>query len=214
VGVSQSDPVRYAYNNQVKPRPYDPRLASLLATAAWTTLNKPAKPAKEADAAAEPPPIPPMPKLRLSHPPDPVARSTCQAIKQQLELIGIPIELVEVSAASADEDYELRYVELAVWEPLVDAARVLGINGIAGTTTDYMIGALGKLDSATTWNQVQNALYEIHGLAHTDLPVIPLWQTVNYFAYRRDFQGMQESPVVLYQNVSEWQRVVGTAQVR
>lgn len=223
VGVSQSDPVRYAYNNQVKPRPYDPRLAALLATAAWQALNKPpAKPKSETstaegtppEAIPEPPPLPPMPKLRLAHPADPVARATCQSIKQQIELIGIPIELIEVNSETADEGYELRYVELAVWEPLVDAARVLGINGIAGTTTDYMVGALRKLDSATTWNQVQAALYEIHGLAHTDLPVIPLWQTVNYFAYRRDFQGIQESPVVLYQNVSEWQRVVGTAQVR
>ena len=212
-GVSQSDPARYAYNSQIQPHPYDPRLASLLATVAWNTVQKSEQPKESEEKVQEPPDAAPMPTLRLAHSSDPVARTACQSIKLQLGAIGIPIELVEVTT-DGDRDYDLRYAEISIWEPLVDAARVLGINGIAGVSTDYMIGALGKLDSATTWNQVQAALYGIHELAHNDLPVIPLWQTVNYFAYRRDLQGIAESPVVLYQDVGEWQRVIGTAQVR
>lgn len=214
-GMSQSDPVRYAYNNQIQPHPYDPRLASLLATVAWNAVKKSQRPDAGKDGAAEPPNEEAMPPLRLAHSSDPLARTACRSIKLQLDAIGIPIQLVELkSEADGEHDYELRYAELAVWEPLVDAARVLGIDGVAGTSTDYMIGTLGKLDSATTWNQVQAALYGIHELAHSDLPVIPLWQTVNHFAYRRNFQGIVESPVVLYQNVGSWQRVIGTAQVR
>ncbi|MEX2169307.1 MAG: ABC transporter substrate-binding protein [Pirellulales bacterium] len=212
-GVSQSDPARYAYNSQIQLHPYDPRLASLLATVAWNTVQKSEQPKDGEEKVEEPPDAAPMPTLRLAHSSDPVARTACQSIKLQLGAIGIPIELVEVTT-DGDQDYDLRYAEISIWEPLVDAARVLGINGIAGVSTDYMIGALGKLDSATTWNQVQAALYGIHELAHNDLPVIPLWQTVNYFAYRRDLQGIAESPVVLYQDVGKWQRVIGTAQVR
>jgi hypothetical protein len=35
--------------------------------------------------------------------------------------------------------------------------------------------------------------------------VIPLWQTVNYFAYRKSIAGIGENPVVLYQDVEKWQ---------
>lgn len=218
-GISQSDPVRYAYNTQIQPRPYDPRLAALLSTLAWKSLNAPPKPKTteppvEDAPAEEPPPTPPMPAIRLAHPADPLARTVCNSIKTQLNAIGIPLELVELRGDSDSDEYELRYVELAVWEPLVDANRVLGIDGIAGTTTDYMIGALRQLDTATSWNQVQARLYAIHELAHNDLPVIPLWQTVNYFAYRSDIQGVDESPVVLYQSIGDWHRTIRTAQAR
>jgi hypothetical protein len=214
-GVSQSDPVRYAYNNQIQPHAYDPRLASLLATVARNSIKDSASPKAGDSVDKAPANDEEIPPLRLAHSADPVARTACQTIKLQLDAVGVPIELVELSSdANGKETYDLRYAELAVWEPLIDATRVLGIDGVAGATTDYMIGALVKLDDATTWNQVQTALHAIHELAHSNLHVIPLWQSVNYFAYRSDFQGIAESPIVLYQNVSNWQSANKTAQAR
>ena len=40
-GVSLSDPMRYGYNNRISPRPFEPRLAAILATVAWSSVQNP-----------------------------------------------------------------------------------------------------------------------------------------------------------------------------
>lgn len=198
-GTSLSDPIRYGYNSQVKPRPYDPYMAIVLSTAAWSNLQK-AQGVKEPGDA-------PLPTLKLGHAPDAVARTACIEIAKNLNAIGIPIEVVELSVEemlNADELVDLRYVELATWEPVVDARRLLGGEGAVEGVSDFMTFSLDRLDAATNWNEVRSRLHEIHELASTDLPIIPLWQTANYFAYRRQLQGVSQQPVTLFQDIGNW----------
>lgn len=241
-GVGLNDPAGYGYDDQIAPRPYEPRLGALLATVARTTLAKreadarkeaaeiaaeadkakgeEAKPAEAeakakadeeaaaAAAAAEEPKLPPPKPLILAHAADPVARVACQSIKLQLDQAGIPVKLVELPPRDPDADvkYDLLYAELAAWEPLVDARRLLGGGGVAGRTTALMDAALERLDRAENWNEARDRLKEIHRIAHYDLPLIPLWQTVNSFASRAQLEGVGDSPVSLYQNVADWRK--------
>ena len=144
----------------------------------------------------------------LAHPTDPVARVACETIQLQLARAGIPIKLVEFTAdelLAGKVDYDLRYAELAVWEPVADARALVGPGGLAGDVgSPYLAAALRQLDDATNWKDVRAKLSEIHDIAHHDLPLIPLWQTVNYFAYRTDVRGIGDSPITLYQNVDQW----------
>jgi hypothetical protein len=39
--------------------------------------------------------------------------------------------------------------------------------------------------------------------------VIPLWQTVNSFAYRKWLAGVGQQPVALYQNLDQWRKEFG-----
>ena len=199
-GTSAGDPLRYAYNNQIDPRPFEPRLAAVLAEVSW---SKVLDPAGKGDVEPKQ-----MPTLVLAHPTDPVARVACESIQLQLGRAGIPIKLVEFTAdelLAGKVDYDLRYAELAVWEPLADARALLGPGGLAGELcSPYLEAALRDLDGATNWKDVRTQLAEIHDVAHHDLPLIPLWQTVNYFAYRDGLQGIGQSPVALYQNVDRW----------
>ncbi|MBL9163858.1 MAG: hypothetical protein JNL18_14095 [Planctomycetaceae bacterium] len=238
-GVTLNDPGGYAYNPEVAPRPYEPRLAALLAGVARTTLAKREEEKKKAEAeakakaaaASEPPttegdaakkpaassdapaaetPAPPPAPLILAHAADPVARLSCQTIKLQLDLIGIPIKLAEFksSAPPAELKYDLLYAELAVWEPVYDARRLLGATGVAGRASAMMAAALDQLDRAENWNQARDQLREIHRIAHYDLPLIPLWQTVNHFAHRKSLSGIGASPVTLYQNLADWRKSI------
>jgi ABC-type oligopeptide transport system substrate-binding subunit len=100
----------------------------------------------------------------------------------------------------------LRYRELAVTEPIVDLQRILGEGGIAGKTSAIMNLRLKELQRATSWNEIQDRTREVHRLAHDELPVIPLWQTVNHFAYRDWLQGLGKEPLALYQDVREWRK--------
>ena len=52
---------------------------------------------------------------------------------------------------------------------------------------------------------MRSELYQVHDIASTDLPFIPLWQTVNYFANRRQLTGISQHPVRLYQDIGNWQ---------
>ncbi len=231
VGASLSDPIRYAYNSQIEPRPYEPRLAAILATVAWSSVlkakekeaaktaekqsnetevkspdsqdTKPAEAQKEKDTPAQD-----LPELVLAHPNDPVARVACQSIQLQLGRAGIPIKLIEASAdevLSGGVECDLRYAELAVWEPVTDAHLLFGEGGLAADAgSPYLNSALRRLDVATSWNDVRARLAELHEIAFHDLPVIPLWQTVNYFAHRKSIRGVGESPLTLYQNIDSW----------
>jgi ABC-type transport system substrate-binding protein len=199
-GMSLSDPLRYAYNNQVDPRPFEPRLSAVLASVAWTKILDPS-----GKGEVEPQPIP---TLILAHPADPVARLASESIQIQLTKAGIPVELVEFTAdelLAGKVKYDLRYAELAAWEPVVDARAILGRTGLAGELcSGYLDTTLHALADATNWKDVRSTLGEIHDIAHHDLPLIPLWQSVNYFAYRNEVQGIGDAPVTLYQNIDEW----------
>jgi hypothetical protein len=249
-GVSLNDPVGYAYNTEVAPRPYEPRLASLLAIVARTTLAKRDEAIKKEREAAEkaaskkspgdaetaaksgeeasnatpsdgadppavddasgnkPPKLPPMKPLVLLHQADPIARLACESIKMQLDLVGIPVKLVEAPAIPTGEEleYDLLYAELVVNEPIYDARRMLGPDGVAGSGSALIGRALDALDRAQNWNEARAQLREIHRIAYYDLPLIPLWQSVNYFAFRNSLAGVSQQPVRLYQDVSVWRR--------
>jgi ABC-type transport system substrate-binding protein len=199
-GLSLSDPLRYAYNNQLEPRPFEPRLAAVLGAVAWSKVLDP-----KGQGNIE---LPPLPKFVLAHPADPVARVACETIQLQLEKSGIHVTLREFTAdelLAGQVDYDMRYAELAVWEPVADARGLLGSGGLVGdVASPYLQAALRELDDATNWKDVRAKLAEIHDVVHHDLPLVPLWQTVNYFAYRTAIRGIGESPITLYQNVEQW----------
>jgi tetratricopeptide (TPR) repeat protein len=207
-GLSLSDPIRYAYSGTIAPRPFEPRLAAILATIAWANVQNP--------NGKDNPPSTEIPELVLAHPIDPVIRIACQSIESQLERSGIPIRLKEFSAAdliAGRVECDLRYAELAVWEPVTDARLIVGPGGLAGELrSPYVDTALARLDQATNWNDVRTRLNELHEIAHHELPLIPLWQTANFFAYRASTSGIGESPMTLYQNIDQW-RLAGGGNV-
>jgi hypothetical protein len=210
IGVTVNDVLGYAYKQELQPLPYEPRLAVVLATTARTSLAKQAM----IKAGEKNPVIAELPKpepLVLLHPADAVARTMCGLIKKQLDAAGIPIELKEQSSAT-DSPWDLEYAELCLWEPVVDVRKLLGPGGLAGHSSPAMIVALEELDQSTNWSDARSRLQRIHQLAYDDLPVIPLWQTLNYFAHRESLTGMTGERVSLYQDVAEWQISFGLAE--
>lgn len=211
-------PRGYAYNEKLVPRDYDPQLAMTLARVAQRTLAK--KQAGEAQAAsgksedkaaaAKAPPPPPveMPTLVLGHPPSEIARMACEEIVAQLGRIEVKVALREMPPGQAYDlpaDVDLLYVELPIWEPVVDARRLLGSDGLVGWSSPYMDQALRQLDDATDWKTARQRLLYIHQLAYDELTLIPLWQMSDFFAYRDDLRGVGTRPVGLYQNIETWQ---------
>jgi ABC-type transport system substrate-binding protein len=198
-GVSRDDPLDYAYDHSIDPRPYDPRLAIGLAEVAFRELAEAKK--KQGQTLKT------MPSLVLAYPADAIARLAAGAIKKQLALVGIPVNLEELPArvpARLNDKIDLLYVELAMWEPVVDARRLLDRDGLAGSCSPYMSLALKQLEQAADWPAVGLKLRQIHQLAHREVAVVPLWQLTDFFACRRSLTGVGPRPVTLYQHVESW----------
>lgn len=198
-GVTKDDPLAYAYDETIGARTYQPRLAKLLATMTEQQLKS--------EAAKEKGTPPELTPLRIAHPQDDLARIACQAIKQQLTMLEIPVELVELPVGISQPEAgtsDLVYMTIALWEPITDARRVLGPEGLAHSQ-DQLIGlGLRRLESAKNWREVRERLFDLHSIVHHELPVIPLWQLVDSYAYRTNLSGVGSNIVSLYQNVDRW----------
>ena len=203
VPVGVNDPMGYASDPNIEPSPYDPRLAIALANVALDSYR--ASQEKQNENQDKQPAS--MPKLVLAHPAHEIAHTACLSIRKQLQLLGIPVELRPLEnplPMQIPDDVDLLYAELAMWEPTVDARRVLGQSGIGGRCSPYMSHALRQLDEAADWQQVRACLHRIHRSAHDDVAIIPLWQLTEHFACREGLLGIVASPVCLYQNVEQW----------
>jgi hypothetical protein len=148
-----------------------------------------------------------MTPLRLAFPPDNLSRVACEAIRSQWMLLGLEVNLVELPVGRTYPDEgtaDIVYVAAAVWEPVIDARRLLGPEGLAGSA-DQLVGlGLRRLEEAKNWKEVRDRLLMLHSIAHHELPIIPLWQLVDSYAYRRELLGVGSSIVSLYQNAENW----------
>jgi hypothetical protein len=151
--------------------------------------------------------FPKMKPIRLAFPADNLSRVACEGIRTQWMLIGLEVELVQLPVGRTYPDEgtaDLVYTSAAVWEPVIDARRLLGPEGLAGSE-DQLVGlGLRRLEEAKNWKEVRDRLLDLHSIAHHELPVLPLWQLVDSYAYRRELQGVGSNIVSLYQNAENW----------
>jgi ABC-type transport system substrate-binding protein len=200
--TAQTDAVAYAYDEQIESRPYERRQAATYVILAERQIEAAAKRANQQP--------PKRSAFVLAHPTGEVPRIACESIAQQLASCGIEIQLRQFPPGVTDDpqrQYDLLYVEAAVWEPLVDARRLLGPDGASGSTGAHINLALRQLDAATTWTEARQRLYDLHRTVFDDVTVIPLWQIMNYFARNKSLRGVGQRPLTLYQNVEAWQLV-------
>ncbi len=192
------DLLGYGSNERLKPRPYDPLLASVLRGLAESELKASAERRGERWQG--------LGELVLAHPPRDVARLSCQSIATHWRAIDIPTRLVELSADDSglhDEAYDFVYAEWVVTEPLVDAATLLGTGGIAANNP-YVAPVLYELLAASDWNVARSRLQQLHQLVHDDVSFIPLWQLSEHCVVHASMQGVGPRPASLYQHVEQW----------
>jgi len=232
MGMRSDDPISYAYNRNVQVRPFDQRLAMALAGVALKQISDSSE--KKGLGKVEKIPTlvlahPPHPVARAA------CKAIQKHLQVVLPKVGAtaaatPAASADPSAPAApaapavpappaitlrelppgvvvptDGDYDLLYVEMMMQDPIVDAGRLLGADGIAGGTSPYLNLALRKLAMATGWKGAHAELQIIHQLVADEVVVVPLWQLTEFFAYHKSVKGIASQPVLLYQNVEQWQ---------
>ncbi len=180
-----------AYDPKVEPRPYEPGTGLVLAQLAASEALGPGKA---------------VPPLVLGYPSNPVARAACQSIARQLKILNLPVTLKEAKPGElpALADCDLLYAELSIHEPVVDAWRVLGPGGLAGSCSPAMLLALRHVEAAAGRQDAAEKLKAVHRIATIELPVIPLWQLAEHLAVHASVHGVAERPSGLYEGVEHW----------
>ena len=204
IGRNDSDPINYGYNFRLEPVTYDYRLAGVFALQAEAALNAMLERLEQE--------LPPRPTFTLAHPSTDLATVACQEIQNQWRRIGVECELRKLPPGKVrpdDDDYDLLYTEVTISEPLVDARPLLAQDGIVGTTNSSVDLALRQLDVAASWPAARRRLTEIHTFVQNEALVIPLYQTMEHFAYRTTVRGMGRRLISLYDNADEWRQVTG-----
>jgi ABC-type transport system substrate-binding protein len=198
--LSGSESPAYGYDQQIEPRPYDPRLGLTLRIVGQNEV-------KGAHDKLEKP-VPPLTPIVLGHPADETARIACRAIAAQWKLIGVETKLVEFPPGIFDDaagECDAVYLEAALWEPIVDAARLLGPEGLAPSSNGFIQLTLRQIEQATSWQLVRQRFRQLHRQLHEDVTLLPLFQTQDHYAYRKSLTGLSAPRVTLYENVEEWQ---------
>lgn len=198
--VDASDALCYGYDTEIKPREYNARLAVILKSMAMKQIKSQAEKLEQKPPALVP--------LVLGHPNDEVSRLTCKALARQWGNIDIKTNLVEFPpGVFKDEkgECDMVYVQAATWEPAVDAARLFAPWGLNPANNTYISLELRNIENAKDWREARSALLKLHRLVHDDVTIIPLYQTFDYYAYRKSMKGLANGQATLYQNVEKWQ---------
>lgn len=198
-GASEQDPIAYAYNNSVENQAYDPRLAKVLMLITNSKLKMMYEKRKE--------PVPTLPKIRLGVPNYEAARVAGQAIIEQWKLIDVPAELIVLDKVPGSKDespVDILYLTASIWEPATDAERLFGIGAPAETNNQFIVQILGQLSASRNWREVRQSCQDLHALVAAHLPILPLWQVSESFAYRNDVSGVTQKPLGLYQDLQKW----------
>ncbi len=209
-GTDTADQLAYAYNTDVPPRQHDLKLALVLVQQFIDQRKRFLVSRGEMEVDVR------IPKLVLAHPDSSVAKDACEAIALQWRAAGIPeVELRALPPGVAlpeDDDYDMLYCEIQIQEPLVDAYRIFGKDGLVKISDATIEQALRGLDSAYSWAEVSKALRRVHSQAYANLTILPLWQTVEYCAWRRNLYNVGDRIVFLYQNAGNW-RIEGIGSI-
>lgn len=201
-GTRRADPLGYAYDDGIEPRPYQPAAALALlqvaAAQARETARKQGRPLPDGNA------------LTLCLPPHEIAREACREITRQWRLLGLEVRLIEASprdSAPASEGWDFLYVEAAMWEPAGDVFRLFSLPLFDGRLSPYVTLSLARVTEAADWPEMSARLRAVHRAVHDDVAVLPLYQLADYFAIRKGIEEVPARPAVLYQDVEKWRIV-------
>jgi len=129
------------------------------------------------------------PSIVMAHPASSTARVCAEAIARAWNSAGIKTSLRPLNVGETyppDNQWDILYAETFIEEPLIDAVRLFGENGLTNDVTACL------------------ALRNIHRQVSVDLSVIPLYQVKEHFAFRDNVSDIGRDLVHLYQNVDRW----------
>ncbi len=158
-------------------------------------------------------------RLTFEYPSTPEARAVCPRIAEAFALIGVEVKLVErneselESALHAGRRFDLAYRSIRPTQPLRDAGPLLlpgydappSADALASAASPRILQLLIQLDRAPETTSARTLAMQIDRESRDELPILPLWQLQDHYAWRSTLRGPLEAADHLYQGIAAWE---------
>ena len=158
-------------------------------------------------------------ELTFEYPAIPEAQAVVPLIAEAFRFAGVRIETVERPESQLETElragrrFDLAYRALRCEEPVLDAGVLLcpgydaapDADALASATSTRILQLLLQLERAADVPAARGLVIQIDREARDELPVLPLWQVVDHYAWRTRLTGPGDVADQLYQGIESWE---------
>jgi peptide/nickel transport system substrate-binding protein len=158
-------------------------------------------------------------KLTLEYPAIAEARAVCPKLAEAFGLIGVAVQLIERGESELENSlhqgrkFDMAYRSSRPDEPLQDAGpiRVPGYDAppsadaLASAASPRILQLLIQLDRSPETTSARTMALEIDLESRDELPILPLWQLQDHYAWRTFLRGPTEATEHLYDGIATWE---------
>jgi peptide/nickel transport system substrate-binding protein len=160
-------------------------------------------------------------KLNFEYPSIPEVRAIVPRIADAFHDAGVEIVPIELPPSQLEGElragrrFDLAYRVLECREPVLEAGVILcpgydsppEADALASIASKEMLWLLLQLERASEWTTARALAQQIDREARDELPIIPLWQVADHYAWRERLKGPVKGALDLYQDVQTWEIV-------
>ncbi|MHB1559026.1 MAG: ABC transporter substrate-binding protein [Isosphaeraceae bacterium] len=157
--------------------------------------------------------------LTFEYPAIPEVRVAVAKIIEVLKIAGVEIEPIELPESRLETElrsgrrFDLAYRVIRVNDPVLEAGPILSpcydappdVEPLAASASPRILQLLLQLERAGDWPTSRSLAIQVDRESRDELPVIPLWQLADHYAWRSRIQGPGQSADRLYQGLESWQ---------
>ena len=158
-------------------------------------------------------------KLNLEYPSIPEVQPVVVELAKSFQEAGVEIVLTELSESKLEAGlrsgrrFDLAYRIVRGREPVHDAGPLLcpgydappEADALASAASSEILLLLLQLKAAPDYPTARELAIQIDRESRDQLPVIPLWQVVDHYAWRDRLEGPASVAVDLYQGIETWE---------
>ncbi len=158
-------------------------------------------------------------KLTLEYPGIAEARATVPKMAEAIRAIGVEVEAIGRTESSLEAGlrsgrrFDLAYRASRPNDPLRDAGPLLipaydappSNGGFASAASPRILQLLIELDRAPEPQSARRLAVQVDHESRDELPVIPLWQVEDHYAWRTNVRGLAESTDQFYRGAVSWE---------
>jgi peptide/nickel transport system substrate-binding protein len=158
-------------------------------------------------------------RLNFEYPALPEVQAVVVKLADSFRTAGLEIEMTEVLPSRLEAElragrrFEMAYRVLRCDEPVFDAGMLLcpgydappEANALASAASPRILQLLMQLERAAEWPTARGLALQIDRESRDELPVIPLWQVVDHYAWLDRLKGPAQSAGELYHGIETWE---------
>jgi peptide/nickel transport system substrate-binding protein len=158
-------------------------------------------------------------KLALEYPSLPEAERAVAKLADAFRQAGVEIGTSELPESRLEAElrggrrFDIAYRVVRCDEPVMDAGIMLcpgydaplAADALGSISSPFILQLLLQLERATDWPTARALAIQIDRVSRDELPVIPLWQLTDHYAWRDRLKGPTERASLLYQAIDTWE---------